>query len=65
MKKARLALMKDIEVIKSIRSRRFVHMAFKHLLGPALHKDFKSKSLFKEISSDEKITLNKRRLSQQ
>ena len=53
MEKAREALMKEIEVIKLIRSRRFVHMALKHLLGPALRKDFKARSLFKEIRIDE------------
>ena len=53
MEKARLALVKEVEIIKLIRSRRFVHMALKHLLDPALRKDFKSKSLFKEICTDE------------
>ena len=36
-----------------IRSRRFVHMALKQLLDPALRKELKMKSQFKEIEIEE------------
>ena len=39
-----------MDVVKLIRSRRFVHLALKHLLSPALRRDFKQKSELKELS---------------
>ena len=44
MERARAALEKEVDVIQMIRTRRFVLMALKHLLDPALHKEFKSQS---------------------
>ena len=34
MEKARAALRKEVDIVRLIRSRRFFHMAFKHLLDP-------------------------------
>ena len=50
MDKARAALEKEVEIIKLIRSRRFIHMALKHLLDPPLRKKLKQKSKFREVS---------------
>ena len=49
MEQARLTLAKEVDIIKLIRSRRFMHMALKHLLDPTLIKELKSQSLFKHI----------------
>ena len=53
MEKARTALESETDIIKMIRSRRFVHMALKQLLDPALRKDLKLKSQLKEIEIEE------------
>ena len=53
MEKARTALENETDIIKMIRSRRFVHMALKQLLDPALRKELKLKSQFKEIEIEE------------
>ena len=49
MELARTKLQKEIDIIKLVRSRRFVHLALKHLLDPTLHKELKSQSHFKTI----------------
>ena len=49
LKEARASLEKEVDILKLIRSRRFVHLALKHLLDPQLRKEFKEKSQFKEI----------------
>ena len=49
LRKAREELEKEMNVIKLIRSRRFFHMALKHLLDPLIHKKLKEKSQYKEI----------------
>ena len=50
MEKARAALQKELTFTKIIRSRRFVHMALKHLLDQSLRKKLKSQSQFQEIN---------------
>ena len=52
MDQARASLDKEVDIIKLIRSRRFVHNALKHLLDPALRKELKSQSHFKEVAID-------------
>ena len=49
MEKSREALLKEADIIRLIRSRRFVHLALKHLLDPGLRKTLKSQSQFREI----------------
>ena len=49
MDKAREALEKEVDIIKMIRSRRFVNMALKHLLNPVHRKELKSRSKYQEI----------------
>ena len=49
METARKALAKEVDIIRLIRSRRFVNKALKHLLDPGLHKDLKAQSQFEEI----------------
>ena len=49
METARKALAKEVDIIRLIRSRRFVNSALKHLLDPGLHKDLKAQSKFEEI----------------
>ena len=49
LNKARESLEKEVDVLKLIRSRRFVHLALKHLLEPPLRKEFKARSRAKEI----------------
>ena len=44
MEKARTALEKEMDIIKLVRSRRFVHKALKHLLDPILCKELKQLS---------------------
>ena len=53
MEKARASLNKEVDIIKLIRSRRFVHAALKQLLDPALRKELKQKSRFEVIDIDE------------
>ena len=50
METARKALAKEVDIIRLIRSRRFVHLALKHLLDPPLRKEFKARSQAKEIN---------------
>ena len=50
LKEARASLEKEVDVLKLIRSRRFVHLALKHLLDPPLRKEFKARSQAKEIN---------------
>ena len=50
MDQARAALEKEVEIIKLIRSQRFIHMALKHLLDPPLRQKLKQKSQFREVS---------------
>ena len=50
MDQARAALEKEVEIIKLIRSRRFIHMALKHLLDPHLRQKLKQKSQFREVT---------------
>ena len=49
MEEAFKKLEKEIDVVKMIRSRRFVHMALRHLLEYSVRKELKAKSHFKEI----------------
>ena len=42
MERARKALENEVEVVEIIRSLRFIHLALKHLLDPALIKELKS-----------------------
>ena len=49
MDSARTALEKEVDVIRLIKSRRFVHLALKHLLGPALRKELKQRSKLHEV----------------
>ena len=51
MERARAALEKEVDVIQMIRTRRFVLMALKHLLDPALHKELKSQSQALELDT--------------
>ena len=53
MDKARASLEKEVDIIKMIRSRRFVHMALKHLLDPTIRKELKSRSKFQEIEIEQ------------
>ena len=49
MDKALAVLEKEVDIVKLIRSRRFMNIALKHLLGPTLHKELKARSKFHEI----------------
>ena len=49
MEKSREALSKETDIIRLIRSQRFVHLALKHLLEPGVLKKLKSQSELKEI----------------
>ena len=53
METARKALAKEVDIIRLIRSGRFVNRALKHLLDPGLHKDFKAQSQFEEIETNQ------------
>ena len=44
LESARVKLLKEVDIIEMIRSKRFVDKALKHLLGEKLHKELKSKS---------------------
>ena len=46
-------LQKEVDVIKLIRSKRFVHLALKHLLDNTVRKELKAKSRFKEVKIEE------------
>ena len=52
MEKARDSLVKQVEIMKMIQSMRFVRLALKHLLDPALRKELKTQSKFQEIDSE-------------
>ena len=49
MEEAFKKLEKEIDVVKLIRSRRFVHMALRHLLDNSVRKELKAQSRFKKI----------------
>ena len=49
MQRAIEKLEKEIDVIKLIRSRRFVHLALKNLLENSVRKELKAKSQYVEI----------------
>ena len=53
MEKAREALEQEADIIKLIKSRRFVHMALKYLLDPAIRIELKSRSHLKEIKTEQ------------
>ena len=53
MEQARASLSKEVDIIKLVRSRRFVHKALKHLLDPVLRKELKSQSMHREIEVSE------------
>ena len=55
MEEAFRKLEKEIDVVKLIRSRRFVHMAIKHLLDNSVRKELKAKSHFKEIDIAQQV----------
>ena len=50
MEQARAALEKELDIVHLVRSRRFIKIALKHLLGRQLRKEFKARSNFEEIS---------------
>ena len=54
MEKAREALEKEVDIVRLVRSRRFVHMALKHLLDPKTRKEMKVRCQLQavEISPD-------------
>ena len=56
MENARASFEKEVEIMKMIRSKRFVHLALKHLLDPVLHKQLKTLSKFQEINSEQKVS---------
>ena len=53
MEKARASLEKEADILKFFRTQRFLLMATKHLLDPALRKELKAKSKYKEIAIEE------------
>ena len=55
MEKAFEELGKEVDIIKLIRSRRFVHLALKHLLDNSVRKELKVKSQFEEIHFAEEL----------
>ena len=56
MDSARTALEKEGDVIRLIKSRRFMHLALKHLLDPALHKELKQRSKLHEVDLQRSIS---------
>ena len=52
MNEARKALEKEVDILEMIKSRRFIHMALRHLLDPALHKELEARSKFVEIDTN-------------
>ena len=44
-----MALLKEMDITQMIRTRRFVHLALKHLLDTHKRKEFKTISKLKEI----------------
>ena len=53
MERARASLEKEADILKFFRTQRFLLMAIKHLLDPALRKELKAKSKYKEIAIEE------------
>ena len=43
----------EVDIIRIIRSRRFIHMALKHLLDPKVHKELELKSQFLETKLED------------
>ena len=52
MENACAALEKEVDIVKIIKSKRFAHMALKHLLLPEMYKKFKHKSQFTKIGPE-------------
>ena len=53
MEHALKSLEKEVDVIKMIRSRRFVHLALRHLLDSTVRKELKAKSKCAQIGITE------------
>ena len=53
MEKARASFEKEADILRFFRTQRFLLMAIKNLLDPALHKELKAKSKRKEITIEE------------
>ena len=49
MARARALLEEEKDIVKIIRSRRYLHMAIKHLLDAPLRKELKQLSHFREV----------------
>ena len=47
---------KEVEIMKMIQSKRFVHLALKHLLDPVLLKELKTRSKIQEIILESSVT---------
>ena len=58
MEQARENLSREVDIIRLVRSRRFVHKALKHLLDPVLRKELKSQSLHEKIEISEQAAKN-------
>ena len=52
MKKARIALAEEADIVEILRSLRFMHMALAKLLGKSQQKELQQKSRFKTIYTD-------------
>ena len=51
LEKAREVLEKEIDLIRLIRSRRYIHLGLKHLLDAPLRKELKEKSKYKDVDN--------------
>ena len=49
MDKARKQLEREVDIVEIVRSRRYFHMALKHLLTPSVRKDLKTRSQVSSI----------------
>ena len=49
LENARASLEKQVDIINMIKSRRYVHLALKHLIDPALRKELKTRSQFHDV----------------
>ena len=43
----------EVDIIRIIRSRRFIHMALKHLLDPKVHKELEKQCQFLEVKLED------------
>ena len=52
IEQARASLEKQVDILSMIKSRRYVHLALKHLIEPTVRKELKMRSQIQDVDSE-------------